>query len=143
MHKRLTLTKRGIETPKTERDTALDASKCEVALDRGEFKRQRLDLTAIALPTLQASNPSTSILMKVGMPWRAIKASSVVTGTQIVRVQRCASHPGASRAALMNSRDAVETVGLSGLTIRLMDPASAADRYRFNDDVRVAAVKQA
>ena len=60
--------------------------------------------------------------MKAGTPCLPISASSVVTGTGTDLVQRCVSQPGASRAALTNSGDAVETVGLSTLIIMLVVP---------------------
>src|SRR3979490_3436230 len=73
-------------------------------------------LTACESPcSASCSRPSTSILMKAGAPYLPISASSVVTGTGTALIQRCVSQPGASRAALTNSRDAVETVGLSAL----------------------------
>src|SRR5258708_5668898 len=70
-----------------------------------------------------ASNPSTSILMKEGLPCLPISASSVVTGTSTDPVQRWLSQPGASRAAPTNATEAVETVGLSALIIMLVEPA--------------------
>src|SRR5450631_757278 len=69
-----------------------------------------------------SSKPSTSILMKAGAPYLPISASSVVTGTGTDLIQRWVSQPSASRAALTNSRDAVETVGLSALIIMLVAP---------------------
>src|SRR5450759_655343 len=69
-----------------------------------------------------SSNPSTSILMKAGAPCLPTSASSVVTGTGTDLVQRCASQPGAPRAAVTNSGDAVETVGLSALIMRRVVP---------------------
>src|SRR6267378_1299086 len=73
-------------------------------------------LTACVSPcSASSSKPSTSILMKAGAPYFSISTSSVVTGTGTALVQRCVSQPGASRAALTNSGDAVETVGLSAL----------------------------
>ena len=60
--------------------------------------------------------------MKAGTPCLAINASSVVTGTSIELFHRCVSQPGASRAALMNAGDAVETVGLSALIMMLVVP---------------------
>ena len=70
-----------------------------------------------------ASKPSTSILMNTGMPWRAINASSVVSGTRMVRVQACPSQPGAPSAARTNAGDAVDTVGLARLSSRSTVPA--------------------
>src|SRR5258705_12022879 len=73
-------------------------------------------LTACVSPSsASASKPSTSILMKAGAPYFSISTSSVVSGTGTALIQRCVSQPGASRPALTNSRDAVETVGLSAL----------------------------
>src|SRR5713101_6516468 len=80
-------------------------------------------LTACVSPrSASCSKPSTSILMKAGTPYLPISASSVVTGTVTALIQRWVSQPGASRAALTNSRDAVETVGLSALIIMLVAP---------------------
>src|SRR6266436_8973313 len=82
-------------------------------------------LTARVSPaSASASNPSTSILMKAGLPCLLISASSVVTGTSTDLVQRWVSQPGASRAAPMKAGDAVETVGLSALIIMLVEPAT-------------------
>src|SRR4249920_3849366 len=88
-------------------------------------------LTARESPcSASASKPSTSILMKAGTPCLPISASSVVTGTGTDLVQRCVSQPGASRAALTNAGDAVETVGLSTLIITqavpILPPTAAA-----------------
>src|ERR1700675_3994207 len=80
-------------------------------------------LTATESPSSACSSkPSTSILMKAGTPYLPISASSVVTGTGTDLIQRCVSQPCASRAALTNSHDAVETVGLSALIIMLVAP---------------------
>src|SRR5450432_2028783 len=80
-------------------------------------------LTATESPcSASSSKPSTSILMKAGAPYLPISASSVVTGTGTDLIQRWVSQPSASRAALTNSRDAVETVGLSALIIMLVAP---------------------
>ena len=67
-----------------------------------------------------SSKPSTSILMKAGVPCLPIKASSVVTGTDTDFLQCWFSQPGASRAALTNAGDAVDTVGFSALIIKLV-----------------------
>ena len=76
------------------------------------------------------------------MPCRAISASSVVTGTRIVLVQRWPSQPGAPSAASMKHREAVETVGLSILSFSSIVPSLRADRDRLDGDGAVAAVEQ-
>ena len=72
--------------------------------------------------------------MKAGTPWRAIRASSVVTGTRTVLVQAWPSQPGAPSAALMKASEAVETVGLSRLSFSSTVPGAAADRNRLDRD---------
>src|SRR5664279_5402723 len=82
-------------------------------------------LTAQVRPrSASCSNPSTSILMKAGVPYLSINASSVVMGTATDPVQRWASQPGALCAALTNSGDAVDTVGLSTLIIMAAAPTT-------------------
>src|SRR5713101_5001508 len=71
-----------------------------------------------------ASKPSTSILMNAGLPCRAQSAWSVVTGTRTVLLQVCPSQPGAPSAAATNAGEAVDTVGLSTLTLSSTVPAS-------------------
>ncbi len=61
--------------------------------------------------------------MKAGMPWRAISASSVVTGTLMLLSQLCPSQPGAPCEALTKSVEAVDTVGLSVLIRMSISPA--------------------
>jgi hypothetical protein len=71
---------------------------------------------------------------------RAIRASSVVSGT-VMRAQAWSSQPGAPRAAATKSSEAVDTVGLSMLSLRSTVPAappSATGSMR----PRVAAVEQ-
>src|SRR5262245_8485563 len=65
-----------------------------------------------------ASEPSTSILMKAGSPYRVSRPSSVMAGTRMVLVQACPSQPGAPLAARRKSSDAVDTVGLSTLSLK-------------------------
>src|SRR6187431_2358318 len=62
-----------------------------------------------------ASKPSTSILMNAGTPCLAINASSVVTATSAVSLQRWVSQPGAPCAASTNAGETDDTVGLSTL----------------------------
>src|SRR4030088_3346372 len=56
-----------------------------------------------------ASEPSTSILMKAGVPWRVNSASSVVTGTRMVLVHAWPSQPEAPSAALPDTSGGRDT----------------------------------
>ena len=101
-------------------------------------------LTGLVSPaSTSASKPSTSILMKAGVPWRAMSVSSVVTGMRIMRVQRCPSHPGAPSAASTKAADTVEMVGLSTLMRRSARPMDEPTRTGFDHDIALAAVEQA
>ena len=80
--------------------------------------------------------------MKAGVPCRAMSASSVVTGTRMVLVHAWPSQPGAPSAASRNASEAVDTVGLSTLSLSSSVPVAAADRDRLDRDRAIAAVKQ-
>src|SRR6476661_6794220 len=83
-----------------------------------------------------ASDPSTSILMKAGVPCWTNNASSVVTGTRMVLVQAWPSQPGAPSAALRNASEAVD------IELKLEHSRAAADRDRLDRQRGVAAIEQ-
>ena len=141
MHQHVALAEHRVEARIAERRAALDAGGRHLALDGGEFERQRRG-GRVSPASASASKPSTSILMKAGMPCRAISASSVVT--------RHANGPGPGLA--LPARRAVG--GLherlrGGRDRRIVDieleldrSFAAADRDRLDRDRAVAAVEQ-
>src|ERR1039458_8222819 len=93
MLERLALAQYRIETGVAERAAPFDAGARDVALDQGKLERQRLNRLPETGQYL-GLKPSTSILMKAGIPCRAINASMVVIGTRRRLGQVWPSQPG-------------------------------------------------
>ena len=125
MHQRLALAQRRIVADIAERR----ATACRQASATSRWivvnSNDSAGTGCVSPASASASNPSTSIFMKAGMPCLPISASSVVIATLTLLPQLWPSQPGAPSEAFTKSREAVETVGLSTLIFSSISPAAA------------------